>query len=58
MSQKITGPLGFWRFPLLNFILGAMATRRGVPILQNEEVITWTDWTGKERRTVIHRSVK
>jgi uncharacterized membrane-anchored protein YhcB (DUF1043 family) len=33
-------------------------TASQVSAYQNEEVITWTDWRGRERRIEIHRKVE
>ena len=60
---KIAGPLGLWGWPLFNFLLERLQSRKKFfsfegGMLQNEEVIIWVDWEGKERKTVIHRKVR
>ena len=61
--SQISGPLGFWRFPILNLLLSILGTRTAQSsassvAFENIEEIVWVDWEGKERRTAIHRKVK
>jgi hypothetical protein len=62
--SEITGPLGLWKFPILNILRQMLLQlRQGqglAPTAQvvNEERITWVDWKGRERNMVIHREVK
>lgn len=63
--MSVVGPLG-WAYPLLNLVLGVVerVRSRGVqgmvrqPVMTNLEEITWIDWKGRERKTVIHREIK
>jgi len=64
--DRITGPLGFWNFPLLNCLLAiAEAVGAGTPSgyssgssAENLEEIVWTDWRGRERTMTIHREAR
>ena len=69
MPEKITGPLGFWMFPILNFIYELIQTQSqqqtkksavsaSEPAVTNIERMVWTDWRGRERKMEIHREVK
>lgn len=55
--------LGLWHWPLVNAVLGiiggggVISPPSGI-IVQNTETITWTDWRGRERRTVVERKVR
>ena len=63
-STEVKGPFGLWPFPLINLLRQLLAGR--VPIAaarpgiisSNTERIRWTDWTGKERVTVIEREIR
>jgi len=69
--MKITGPLGIWPFPILNFILELadrlkrkserrpiLQSRLQTTVVRNVEEISWIDWKGRERKMIIHREVK
>lgn len=36
----------------------ALTSPRATASLRNEEEVTWTDWSGRERKMVIHRVVE
>jgi len=62
---RISGPLGIWPFPVLNFLrdlVEGIRSRPSVlssqPVVRNVEEIVWTDWKGRERKMTIHREVE
>jgi len=61
----ITGPLGLWPFPLLNFILKILqqthfsqTNRSGHNVVENVEKWEWVDYKGRKREIIIHRKVR
>jgi hypothetical protein len=44
--------------PLVQTIFKASAISLNQPMFSNVEVIEWTDWRGRVRKTTIHREVK
>lgn len=71
-TNEIVGPLGIWKFPILNRLLAALRTRgstalsavRALPPPQdvarahNLETWEWTDYRGKDRKITVHREVE
>jgi hypothetical protein len=57
--SSVRGPLGFWSFPLLNRLLQLLGGGGGLrPAARNIEQIMWTDWRGRPREILIHRTIE
>jgi len=64
VKEYIVGPLGIWRFPVLNFIISLIVevvsrevgSSHSTPT-ENVEEWVWTDYKGRERRIRVKRVV-
>lgn len=72
-EELIRGPIFGWPYPILNAVLrfldllrqrrekrisGRQSESPGRVLAENIDRITWVDWKGRKRETVIHREVR
>ena len=66
-EKELSGPLGLWRWPILNFIRhlfktfrgeggGIISRMRGKSV--NVEIWEWTDYLGRKRQLTVHREIE